>query len=561
MFALLLTFLVGFGLIASVTGSSSGDDDDDTQPLPDRDLESGQTRHGGPGDNTYASSDELHDISINGHGGDDCFDLIVSDSTLMGGYGADQMNVEATNATIHGGTGRDTLTVDLDGTGNTVTGGGGDDTIQGHVTGTSVLAGRGADHLDLHITNATTPDDPTGPVRIDAGGGSDDVNLAVDLTSTLAAPVVTGGAGADAINLTVNLDGVPTDFLSGRPVESTRLLTVEDFVAGRDELNVDLAFGSTPTLLHGIDLIERAGGTDVVLSFAAPGHEGGLFEGVIRLNGVTGLTAADLGLPDAREFDGEPVIATSGATTTGASGDDLILTDGALTDASIRGAAGDDTILGYADQSRIIGGDGDDTIAVGGTDLLIRGGEGDDTINMGGDGEPAPMGWAGTVQGDAGNDTIGLAWDYSVDLSRAAEGGDGDDTFVITTYVGNNGPAFGSVAPVASGGEGADVFDIFLRGGGVSTDPDGNALPASGPIMTIADFDPAEDVLTIDLTGEVGGLPLESASLVEDPAGGFTDVLLRYTIPGGGVQEGSIRLMGVTGLGAGDLTLVLPAAA
>jgi len=110
---------------------------------------------------------------------------------------------------------------------------------------------------------------------------------------------------------------------------------------------------------------------------------------------------------------------------------------------TINGVAGDDTLLGMDGGDRMQGGHGNDTLHGGAGDDVLRGDQGDDTL-FGGDGDDLLFG------GDGADRLIG---------------GTGDDTF---------GQLAGG--DVATGGDGADVFQLYRGCGAVTiTDFDRHA--------------------------------------------------------------------------------------
>lgn len=195
----------------------------------------------------------------------------------------------------------------------------------------------------------------------------------------------------------------------------------------------------------------------------------------------------------------------------GTEGDDLIPgTDGPD---SIQGLGGDDTISGEAGDDIIFGGAGNDVLSSGaGLDVLfgeggndsltggpginlLSGDDGDDTIE-GGDDFNAIFGGRGAdlLIGGASGDLIdGGMLPTDVDLSDVLEapnsistlddarpdtlqGGDGDDWLFV------------GAGDQASGGAGADTFNLVE--------------PASDEVAVLTDFDPDEDLLTVQFDPE-----------------------------------------------------------
>lgn len=122
----------------------------------------------------------------------------------------------------------------------------------------------------------------------------------------------------------------------------------------------------------------------------------------------------------------------------GGAGDDYLAGDGG--DDSVYGGAGDDTLLGGDGADLLVGGTGrdwildnagDDTLIAGPGESDLSGGDGDDLLI--GD-EDDSRAW---LHGDAGNDTFRpLSDDF-------AEGGEGEDLFVLSGQSPNIAPVIG----------------------------------------------------------------------------------------------------------------------
>ncbi|MBF4987122.1 calcium-binding protein [Methylophilus sp. 14] len=118
----------------------------------------------------------------------------------------------------------------------------------------------------------------------------------------------------------------------------------------------------------------------------------------------------------------------------GGSGDDVLL--GGDGNDVISGGAGNDVIDAGNGNNIVDGADGNDYIAAGDGNDILSGGAGDDTV-FGGDGDDVLTGGAGSdyVEGQGasfGNETV----DGNIYLATSDDfliGGDGNDTFVITT--------------------------------------------------------------------------------------------------------------------------------
>ena len=198
------------------------------------------------------------------------------------------------------------------------------------------------------------------------------------------------------------------------------------------------------------------------------------------------------------------------------------------------GTSGNDTFSGNA-EGDVLGGGGNDLFDLDdGYGASVVGGAGNDTLGDGGD--------AFALHGDAGDDLIAFSTnDYE---GGVAYGGAGNDRFEIDVISDDY-----SVGPTLSGGSGADVFDLDLR----SEDID-RAGP--GRIITLTDFTPDEDSLSIDFPD------LARAELIENRDSGYSDLNLHYQVDDGkgGTFDRyvTIQLQGITGKSLEDLGISLP---
>lgn len=201
------------------------------------------------------------------------------------------------------------------------------------------------------------------------------------------------------------------------------------------------------------------------------------------------------------------------------------------------GTAGNDTFSGTV-EGDVLGGDGDDLFDLDdGYAAEVFGGAGNDTIGDAGD--------AYILHGDAGDDLISFPTnDFE---SAAAYGGTGDDRFEIGVMDSDY-----TVGPTLSGGSGADVFDLDVQPGLSGFFEQAGV----GKIITIADFTPNEDSLSIDFPD------LARAELIEDPDGAYSDLNLFYQVDDGkgGTFDRyvTVRLQGITNTTLDDLGITLP---
>ncbi|GGA06159.1 calcium-binding protein [Neptunicoccus cionae] len=229
------------------------------------------------------------------------------------------------------------------------------------------------------------------------------------------------------------------------------------------------------------------------------------------------------------------VAESSGDATYGTGADDL-LTDW-HGDVELYGGAGDDMLQGGFDgdsQSVFYGGDGDDTIRDGDNDALIYGGDGDDRIT-GGHGQSE-------IHGDTGDDVIdtGIATDTvygGVGDDRLISVGSGDSDDPDLVYGGSGDDdlhAYGTAE--LYGGEGADRFTAYA-----------NTWVEDAPV--IADFNPAEDILCIEIDSHEGTQDLSDFQVeVQEFADGtgasvFVDGYEVMRVPGGqGIRLEDVEL-------------------
>jgi len=224
---------------------------------------------------------------------------------------------------------------------------------------------------------------------------------------------------------------------------------------------------------------------------------------------------ADENSPSEEPEDRNIVLEPGAQNPSGGAGNDKFT---GIVEGTVRGAAGNDTFSfenGYA--ANIYGGTGEDSF-VGG------------------------MGDSFTLHGDAGNDSF--SFDTDVFEGAVAYGGTGDDRFDLHFDDSDN-----QRGAILTGGDGADTYDLTFA-------PGMAAKAGPGKLVTITDFDPAEDRLDIDFN------QLDRAELVENREGNYSDLNLHYTATddtGAAVDRYMrIRLQGVTGSTLEDLGITLP---
>ncbi|HEX8583160.1 MAG TPA: calcium-binding protein [Allosphingosinicella sp.] len=359
--------------------------------------------------------------ALNGDGGNDILDGGLGDDSLNGGLGNDQVSGGDGNDYISGGQGSDTLD-----------GGAGDDEFQinrnfGAAGLTTVFAGSGNDHVYVF---------GPGALDLDAGEGDD----AIELSWPQGTYDLTLGTGSDLVAIS-----------GGLPFNNDFAITIADFETGAAGDRIDFStllalslagwdFNANPFATGHLQLLQA--GTDTLLRIDRDGSGGNAwdFSTLITFNN-TSAAAFTYGNLDGFPADGS---IPAGLALTGTAGND-----------SLVGAAGDDTIDGLDGMDRLWGGSGDDTITGGadtdylygeggndelnggaGTDMLdpgygtdtVRGGEGNDYITSTSGGDQL-------LQGEADNDTVSISRNYAEtgDIVTA-QGGDGDDSFMLYAY-------------------------------------------------------------------------------------------------------------------------------
>lgn len=239
-----------------------------------------------------------------------------------------------------------------------------------------------------------------GSITLSGGGGND--SLVADSRRTHLA--IEGGRGDDAMALTP--PGIDPGMDPAAAVQVTG-------GAGRDTLDDVRDFVTTGELT--VDGYARMPDVDVWLT---PGYH--LLAGSPRHDVIV-----------VRSPDQVPMIVR------GNDGNDIIDASGVgRTRATIRGGAGDDTILGTASFDQLFGDDGNDSIDGGRGNDAVSGGPGNDTLTGGRDGD--------FVSGDEGDDLL-------IGGPRADRlfGGDGNDRFRIA----------GGGIDTADGGAGEDTLE------------------------------------------------------------------------------------------------------
>jgi len=237
-------------------------------------------------------------------------------------------------------------------------------------------------------------------------------------------------------------------------------------------------------------------------------------------------TPADLraSLYDASDYsgaitgtDGDDTFTASAANLAWFLGDGNDSLDASAAADFIDGGTGDDTILAREGDDIVLAGTGDDVVDGGTGNDLIYGEDGDDRLtgNMGndsiygGNGNDTLLGGSDSdlLDGGAGDDYLsGMGFDLATSTRGIFDGGD--------TLVGGEGTDTLHLGPqdIGTGGAGADLFRLD------------HTRPEIAGLVTVTDFDSAEDLLEI-LYVPAGGAPDPVVTVTEGAANVYTVAL------------------------------------
>jgi Ca2+-binding RTX toxin-like protein len=489
---------------------------------------------GGGGNDTLAGG--TGNDSMTGGAGNDTYDVdsladqVVEDSSVGSGtdtvrvlYGNDSLVVQVIdlatkypnleNLTLFGtglfnvtGTGAANQLVG-NASANVLDGGNGNDILSGGDGNDTLIGGAGNDTLN-------------GGSGIDsmAGGAGDDV---YDLDSASDGVTELAGSGADTVRLRYANPGataVVIDLATAFPnVESVTLLGTGLFdITGTDAANVLTGNASPNTLIGdggndtlngggGIDTM--AGGTgddvydvdtpdDVVTEAADAGND------LVRV-GYSNAESTPVAIDLATAFPNVEKLAFLGLgrfDATGTEANNELTGNGSAN--LLDGGAGNDTLAGGAGDDTLVGGAGDDMLNGGSGNDTMRGGFGNDTYNVDAAGDVTDE------SGGGGTDTIVS----SITFSLAGAGALGIENLTLsgnsaidgTGSDGANAIKGNSAANRLTGGAGNDFLTGFggndtLTGGLGEDRFQFDGTPGPSNIDTIADFDPIEDFIVLDL--------------------------------------------------------------
>jgi len=366
----------------------------------------------------------------------------------------------------------------------------GNDTITDAGGNDVLVAGAGDDAITLDgqtdsVIYAEAGDDTVmlsgyGSATVDAGDGNDAVILGLNMAGR-----INGGAGNDVLtkidiygiagiyNQSVTFTGgTGDDTLTGGSEADTYIFNRGD---GQDFIS-DVGYSAVP----GMDRLVFGAG--IVASDIVASRENNNL--VLRVNDPANPFASDLitieGWDDAgRRIESIEFADGTVLTATALTNRSMLGTDGADTltlwsdTTAADGKGGDDTIEAWVGDAAILGGEGDDQITVYGSGVTqIDGGIGNDRVNLYGYGETTTLGGdgndtlilgtntAGRLEGGTGDDVLtkmdayGLAGQF--DQAVTFVGGTGDDTITAgseaDTYVFNRGDGHDTVLDNGYGG-------------------------------------------------------------------------------------------------------------
>jgi Ca2+-binding RTX toxin-like protein len=341
----------------------------------------------------------LTTVAVNAGGGDDVItgsslaDMLAGEGgndTVSGGDGDDLIRGGAGRDVLTGGAGNDRL-MGQGGTGDRLTGGLGDDTLDGG-SGTDTVEESADQDFDLDdnaLTGSTTGNDTL--IDIEQGqlvGGAG--NNVIDASGFSGSVTVSGEAGDDQITGGAIVDliyaGAGNDIVVG--------LGGGDIVHGQGG-DDDIDGGAGNDVLRGgagRDTLVGGDGDDQLFGQGSSGDilQGGagddLIDGGIGTDRVFEAADSDLTLTDnslsSAATGNDTLVSIETGQLTGGDGDNSIDAAGFSGFTTLRGGAGNDTILAGPGGTFTQGGEGDDTIT-GNTGLdLINGQGGADTIDV-----------------------------------------------------------------------------------------------------------------------------------------------------------------------------------
>jgi Ca2+-binding RTX toxin-like protein len=410
---------------------------------------------------------------IRGTNGNDSLIGYSDDSTITGASGNDTINDAYGDDLIDGGTGDDIIT---DGGGSdTIDGGAGNDAINDLGDGINALRGGGGnDTISFwHVSASNT---------IEGGSGNDliKVNSTASANYGKAINTIRGGTGNDTIQTGSGADTVVFERGDGRDTWSDQASIGYSNNVRYDPGDDTLQFGAGITA---DDLLIKRVNNDLVVDVTESGIAANdrvtLTNWFINDN----WTVEHLTFADGSSL-GKAELTANSRIIRGTEGNDSLI--GYSDNSIITGAAGNDTIADSQGNDLIDGGTGDDLITDGGGSDTIDGGAGNDTIDDLGDG-------INVLRGGDGNDTVSF---WHVSASNTIDGGSGNDLIKVNNAAyGNYGKAVNTIRggtgnDTIQTGSGADTV-VFERSDGQDTWSDQASIGYSNSVR----YDPGDDTL------------------------------------------------------------------
>ncbi len=407
----------------------------------------------GDGNDAIEGGSGTDRVELTGDGTAEAFDVVsngarVYVATTNGGVTSSLDIADVEQLVIRGGGGNDTMSA----TGNlaaltqiTFDGGAGNDTIRGGNGADLLLGGGGNDFVDGNQGNDTADlgsgndvfgwDPGDGNDVVEGGTGTDTLQF----NGSNIGETIGVSANGDHAVFTRNIAAITTDLhgmenIHLRALGGADAITVGD-LRGTDvnQVRVDLAAfdGSDDTAADTVT-VALTGGDDVhAFTVAASGPA------VVNALGAQ-VIVENQGVGDRLLIDGGAGIDT--VTASGSLGDDVIAVTADGANVAVTSPGGPLVGTTNVEQLHVAGGAGHDTLAAVGnlaalTQLTLDGGSGDDTVR-GGNGADTLLGGSGNdfVDGNQGNDSVNLGagddvfgWDPG-DGSDIVNGSSGNDT-------------------------------------------------------------------------------------------------------------------------------------
>lgn len=275
-------------------------------------------------------------------------------------------------------------------------------------------------------------------------------------------------------------------------------------------------------------------------------------------NGNEDLDAVDPQDPDSAEpepaADGRNLLFDGAGILTGTDGNDTLSAgqDSALAPEQVLLLGGDDVAaIDVPFGVTLSGGAGNDHLTSTSVGNVLEGGEGNDTL-YGID--------ANSLFGGGGDDNI--TFDSNVELNSSVAhiaGGAGDDTISVLTDVGIDTPDRGGA--IVAGGDGSDVFEVVMHLENSAEDVDGSGTLETR-IGRIADFDPSEDSLVIELDPAADAQSRAfSVAMEQSEENGQYSSLITFTFhPNGNIDNGAeaqavLEVVSESPFGLNDLSI------